>query len=73
MSKEEKLIFISAFMLQMRQHIEKAVSKMPDEWDGHELRQYIIEEFERERTRLMRDKRSRRYRDFAHERASRNI
>ncbi len=41
-----------------------AAGRIPEEWDGHELRELLAEAFDVERSEPMRDKRSRRYRAY---------
>jgi hypothetical protein len=50
-----------------------AADKMPEEWDGHELRAPLAEKFAFEVSTLMRDKRSRRVRDYKNEVLVRNL
>lgn len=52
--------------------ISKA-NRMPDEWDGHELRTLLSEKFAQETTPCMNDKRGRRYRDYQNEVIVRNL
>jgi hypothetical protein len=42
-------------------------ARMPQAWDGHELRDYLADLFEGSRSRLMTEKRSARRRAYAHD------
>jgi hypothetical protein len=43
MTKREKIEFISDLMESVTNSLKANVEKMPDEWDGHELRQYMAD------------------------------
>lgn len=47
MNKKEKKAFINMIIKNIRGDIIKQVDKMPDSWDGKELRLYISERFSR--------------------------
>ena len=64
MNAKERTILIDAIFENMRLHVQNKTLFMPDNWDGHEFREYIADQFDFERTRVMRDKRSKRYRDY---------
>jgi hypothetical protein len=43
MSKEEKIHFIEEILEGLKEKAIKNVDKMPEEWDGWELRQYLAD------------------------------
>ena len=45
MSKADKIQFINELVESIRKDAVKAVEKMPDDWDGHELRAYLASRF----------------------------
>lgn len=62
--------FINVIFISMYQDIQNNVHKMPKKWDGHELRRYIADKFEtcaNCSSTDMKDKRSKRYRDYENE------
>lgn len=61
---EGKREFITNLCDNVRDEMISKIAKMPEEWDGHELRELLSAKFEYERGRLLSDKRSRRYKDF---------
>jgi hypothetical protein len=56
--------FIRNFCDEVSRHLQAKVDEMPVEWDGHELRKLIAEEFSSEVTTAMRDGRSARARRY---------
>lgn len=64
MTRDEKRQFIADLCTAVSKHAMSKVAEMPEEWDGHELRQYLADEFSREISTLMRAKRSRRVRQY---------
>jgi hypothetical protein len=50
MNEEEKRIFVANLCDDIRNSILRRVERMPDEWDGIELRQFIADEFQAEAT-----------------------
>lgn len=73
MTREEKKRFVKNLCDSVRDTVLESVEKMPDEWDGHEIRAYLAEHFEREaRSTLGRNgmlgPRSRRLREYRQER-----
>ena len=48
MNLEEKKSFIHSLTQQVRDAVLKAADSMPEEWDGHEIRRYLADQFERE-------------------------
>lgn len=61
---EGKTEFIRDLTSNVVKSILAKVPEMPAEWDGHELREYLADEFARNRSALMREPRSRRLRDY---------
>lgn len=59
MTRRQKRTFIRNFMRSMKIWALAGVSTMPAEWDGHELREYLAEAFDRERSNLLRQSRAR--------------
>lgn len=45
--KHEQTKLVESFMDGMRVHIMSKVARMPEEWNGIELRRYISDEFQR--------------------------
>ena len=45
MTKTEKVKFVRSLVNAIRAEIIGKVPDMPEEWDGHELRQYIADRF----------------------------
>lgn len=48
MTRDEKENFLNLIIEAVRADIISRVAEMPEEWDGHELRRYIADKFERE-------------------------
>ena len=48
MNKQEQTAFIEIFINSMKVSILDKVEKLPDNWDGFELRHYIAQKFEAE-------------------------
>lgn len=63
MKKEEKRRFIEDLLDSVKKSILAKVDKMPDEWDGKELRWYIVDYVNLE-VEWERDKRSSRYKEY---------
>lgn len=59
MDKADQKTLLSTFLLQMSEAILAKARHAPDDWDGHELREFAADEFDRERTTLMREDRRR--------------
>lgn len=72
MTTKEKRAFIKGLMRSVQVDILAKVPLMPAGWDGHELREYIADQFERERTRLMKESRGRK-RDYQNEVITTNL
>lgn len=61
--------FIRDLIGSVQRDIIAAVRKMPDDWDGHELRQLIADKFEQETTDMPRS----RAKDYANTRLVNNL
>lgn len=60
-TRSGKRHLIRALMRNMTRHAVAAVACMPKHWDGHQIRSWLAEEFQREITHKMRtDKAARR-------------
>ena len=53
--------------------ILQKLTRIPAEWDGHELRELIADTFDRERSRSMCDKRSRRHKEYVSNKYANNL
>jgi hypothetical protein len=73
MNKKEKVDFVSSMCSSIREEIQQHIiqDRIPDEWDGHELRQLLAEKFQWET--VMTDKRSRRYREYKNDVITKNL
>lgn len=45
MTKKEKRVFVRNYLASFRKQLLAEVERMPEDWDGFELRQYIAELF----------------------------
>ena len=45
MTQAQKRTFVRNITKSVRDHVIGLVGHMPEEWDGHELRQYLADEF----------------------------
>lgn len=43
MNTNEKDAFVQSIIKDLQHEILKRISKMPEEWDGHEIRQFIAD------------------------------
>jgi hypothetical protein len=50
MEKTKKKEFIKNLCNEVRDGLLRNVDKFPEDWDGHELREIIADEFDRERS-----------------------
>lgn len=50
MNKREKVRFLRSLTKQVADHLVRQVDKMPEHWDGHDLRELLAASFEYERT-----------------------
>jgi len=66
MNRSDQRCLVKNLCDSIKDEIVKKIDEgvVPAEWDGHELRLLLRGKFEREVSDLMRDKRSKRYRDF---------
>lgn len=55
----------------IRDDVLTKIERMPEEWDGHEIRELLADEFERERTPCMKDRK--RKKAYRNERYQRNL
>lgn len=62
MDRHAQTQFVRELTLNVLRTVEAKISSgaIPEEWDGHELRQYLADSFTAEATRVMRDDRKRR-------------
>ena len=74
-TNDEKLYFVVDLLGSVQKEILLKIAghEIPDEWDGHELREYIAEKFADCRSRLMQEPRSRRRRAYNNEVLTRNL
>jgi len=63
MNKKDKVRFIKDLCNSVKNELISKIDKIPENWDGYELRELIAQKF-RSESYLMNDKRSKRYRDF---------
>lgn len=49
MTAKEKRAFILNFCKQVGKKLANEVPRMPEHWNGHELREYVADEFDSER------------------------
>lgn len=68
MTRKEKRAFVHALTRAITKAVIREVPKMPESWDGYELRELLAAAFERERVSAMRNPRrhgfTRRVRDY---------
>ncbi len=74
MTLTEKVTFIEELTDSVRRDLIRNIEKVPESWDGHELRRWIADRFERSANMgtVMRP-RSRRRRDYDNEVIVRNL
>jgi len=75
MNLEERKRFITELCNNVRDELLKAADRMPDAWDGHELRQILTDRFTESSNMSdpMRNKRGRRRRDYENEKLVSNL
>jgi len=73
MTEDEKITFIITYLNQTAENLCNKVDKMPEEWNGVELRWLIAETFTSEVIPSYRDKRSSRYRSYENTCITKNI
>lgn len=66
MTKEEKIIFITKITGSICSELCAKVrdGRIPEEWDGHELRELLAEKFAAEKGQVLVNKRSARYKAY---------
>lgn len=65
MTKHEQTKFVEGLINNVKDELMSQINKLPDEWDGHELRQLIADRFAEVSFTLKNDKkRYRAYRNF---------
>lgn len=68
MTTDEKSAFITELCNGVRDTVLSRIGAMPEAWDGHEIRDYLAGQFDRQRGAILRSyPRSRRTRDFNNE------
>lgn len=67
MTKKQQRALFNAIVRNVRKSLLLRSGDWPEAWDGHELRELLAVTFERERTSLMTEKRSRRRKDARNE------
>lgn len=65
MTTTEKRQFIRSLTKSISKELCAKAAKMPRAWDGHQLREFLFEKFQAERTTIMRKPRSKARRDFS--------
>lgn len=75
MTSDEKQYFVVDLLDSVQKEILLKIARheIPDEWDGHELREYIAEKFADCRSGLMQEPRSRRLRTYKKDVRTRNL
>ena len=64
MNNQEKLEFIDSLIIRVKTELVKDIYKVPEEWDGIELRWLIRERFQKIVLGGQMDRRERRYKDY---------
>ena len=66
MTRLEQILFIRNLCNGVAQSLTMMISReeIPEEWDGHELRELLADTFNRERGGVLKDRRSKRYREY---------
>ena len=59
MNKQQQSEIVEGFMRDMLAHVRAHVPAFSEAWDGHEIREWIANEFYNERTHTMRNDRAR--------------
>ena len=75
MDKIAKMEFVVNFMGSIQKEVLQNIAsdKIPADWDGHQLREYIADKFAWERTDLMKLPRSRMRREYKNDVLVRNL
>jgi hypothetical protein len=61
MNAKDKAVFVHDLISSVHDTIKENIHKMPEDWDGHELRQYIADCFASQVARQLTGKRKREY------------
>ena len=64
MTRQEQYNFVRELIGNTEAKILARLDRVPEEWDGHELRQYVADQFRESVSRTMTEPRSRRMRDY---------
>ena len=72
MTKKDKKRFIRELTRSVTKTVLAKVNKMPEEWDGHELRQFLADYYQDSTSLMRKDYRSR-YRAYKNERLVNNL
>ena len=66
MTRVEQMLFVLNLCNGVAQSLTMMISReeIPEEWDGHELRELLADTFARERGEVLKDHRSLRYREY---------
>jgi hypothetical protein len=56
LSKQEKEQLVKDFIGTVQESLLEKIDRVPEEWDGHELRTWIADAFNWQRSRAMEDK-----------------
>ena len=75
MDKIAKMEFVVDFMSSIQKEVLQNIAsdRVPLEWDGHQLREYLADKFAWERTELMKRPRSRMRREYKNAVLVRNL
>lgn len=77
MTRIEQVNFVLALCQAVRKDVVAQIDdgKIPEGWDGHELRRLLADRFEdsAQMSRPMRDKRGKRYREYANTKLLNNL
>ena len=75
MDKIAKMEFVVDFMSSIQKEVLQNIAsgRIPAEWDGHQLREYLADKFAWERTELMKRPRSRMRREYKNAVLVRNL
>ena len=66
MTKDEKILFIAKLTGSICNELAAKIrdGRIPEEWDGHELRELLAEKFAAETSSVLKNKRSARYKAY---------
>jgi hypothetical protein len=73
MTADDKRRFINQMTDSIRQTMLDQIPKMPEDWDGHELRELLADISDYNRSHLMREIKSARVKNYRNEYAVRNL